>query len=243
MKNKQSAKLKMHHAVLDVMDGSKEIWGVVPQLINVMQVFSENVKAIDEFKAEQGNDIEPLVDYKLQKRKELIDLSLPVLNVLLAYGHDVKDKELLKKLNFSRNKLTKSNDLVLIKNCRLIYKTANKFYMKSLETKESKSKNKIDIFGYGLNDKMLEEIKTAEKAFVESLSGLKVGLKNKNLNGKQITSKLKENDKLLRNKIDLLISIFETSNSELFNKYIESRIIQKETVKEEEVKKGENKKD
>lgn len=243
MKNKQSAKLKMQQAVLDVMNGSEEIWGVVPQLKNVMQVFSENVKAIDEFKAEQGNDIEPLIDDKLQKRKELIDSSLPVLNVLLAYGHDVKDKELLKKLNFSRNKLTKSKDLVLIKNCRLIYKMANKFYMKSLEIKESKANNKIDIFGYGLNDKMLEEMITAEKAFVESLSELKVGLKNKNLNGKQITSKLKENDKLLRNKIDLLISIFETSNSELFNKYSESRKIQKETVKEEEVKKGENKKD
>jgi len=41
----------------------------------------------------------------------------------------------------------------------------------------------------------------------------------------------------------LLISIFETSNPELFKKYTESRIIQKETVKEVEVKKGKKKKD
>lgn len=244
MKTKQNAKLKMHQAVLDVMNGSEEIWGVVPQLKNVLEVFSENVKAVDELKAHRGKDIKPLLDYKLVKRKELIDLSLPALNVLIVYGHDAKDKELLKKLNFSRNKLTKSKDLDLIEKCKLIYKTAHKFYMKSLETKEAEDENKIDIFGYGLNDKMLEEIEIAEKAFVESLSELKAGIKNKTLVSQQITSKLKENDKLLRNKIDLLISIFETSNPEIFKKYIKSRIIQKESAKKaEEVKKGKKKKD
>lgn len=243
MKTKQSAKLNMHQAVLDVMNGSEDIWGVVPQLKNIMQVFSENVKTIDQLKAEQGKDIKPLIDYKLEKRKELIDLSLPALNVLIVYGHDVRDKELLKKLNFSRNKLTKSKDLDLIEKCKLIYKTAHKFYMKSLETKEAEAENSIDIFGYGLNDKMLEDIEIAEKAFVEALSGLKSGIKNKTLVSQQITLILKENDKLLRNKIDLLISIFETSNPELFKKYTESRIIHKESVKKEEVKKGKKKKD
>lgn len=242
MKNIQSAKLKMHQAVLDVMNGNEEIWGVVPQLKTVMEVFSENVKAVDELIAEQEEDIKTLLDAKPEKRKELIDLTSPVLNVLLAYGHDAKDKKLLKKLN-SRKKLTKSKDLDLIENCKFIYKTAHKFYKKSQEAKEAEAENANVIMSYGLNDKMLEEIKTAEKAFIKSLSGFNAGLKNRKLVGKQISSKLKENDKLLRNKIDLLISIFEKSNPELFNKYSESRIIQKETVKEEEVKKGKKKKD
>lgn len=242
MKNIQSAKLKMHQAVLDVMNGNEEIWGVVPQLKTVMEVFSENVKAVDELIAEQEEDIKTLLDAKPEKRKELIDLTSPVLNVLLAYGHDAKDKKLLKKLN-SRKKLTKSKDLDLIENCKFIYKTAHKFYKKSQEAKEAEAENTNVIMSYGLNDKMLEEIKTAEKAFIKSLSGFNAGLKNRKLVGKQISSKLKENDKLLRNKIDLLISIFEKSNPELFKKYSESRIIQKETVKEEEVKKGKKKKD
>jgi hypothetical protein len=244
MKTKQSAKLKMHKAVLDVMNGGEEIWGVVPQLKNVMEVFSENVKSVEELKSEKGKEIKPLLEYKLEKRKELIDLSLPALNVLRVYGQDVNDKELLKKLNFSRNKLTKSKDLDLIEKCKLIYKTAHKLYMKSLDTKEAETEKANDIFGYGLNDKMLEDIEIAEKAFVESLSELKVAIKNKNLVSQEITSKLKENDKLLRNKIDLLISIFETSNPELTKKYTESRIIQKETAKKDEVvKKGKKKKD
>jgi hypothetical protein len=243
MKNMQSAKLKMQQGVLDVMNGNEEIWGVVPQLKTVMEVFSENVKTVDGLIAEQEGDIKTLLDDKPEKRKELIDLTLPVLNVLLAYGNDTKDKKLLKKLNFSRNKLTKSKDLDLIENCKFIYKTAHKFFNKSQEAKEAEAENTNDILSYGLNDKMLEEIKTAEKAFIKSLSGFNASLKNRNLLGKQITSKLKENDKLLRNKMDLLISIFEKSNPELFNKYSESRIIQKETVKEEEVKKGKKKKD
>lgn len=244
MKTKQSAKLKMQQVVLDVMNENKEVWMVVPQLQNVMEVFSENVKSVDKLKAEKGKEIKPLSEYKLKKRKELIDLSLPALNVLLAFGHDVKDKELLKKLNFSRNKLTKSKDLDLIEKCKLIYKTAHKFYMKSLDTKEAEHENAIDIFGYGLNEQMLEDMEIAEKAFIESLSGLKVAIKNKTLVSQQITSKLKENDKLLRYKIDLIISIFESSNHEFLKKYAESRIIQKETAKKEvEVKKGKKKKD
>jgi len=244
MKTKQGAKLKMQQEVLNVMNDNKEIWGVVPQLQNVMEAFSENVKAVENLKSEKGKEINPLLEYKLKKRKELINSSLPPLNVLLVYGHDVKDKELLKKLNFSRNKLTKSKDLDLIENCRLIYKTAHKFYMKSLETEGVENKKANDIFGYGLNDKMLEEIEISEKAFVESLSALKDAIKNKTLVGQEINSRLKENDKLLRNKIDLLISIFETSNPELLKKYSESRIIQKETAKKDnDVKKGKKKKD
>jgi hypothetical protein len=244
MKTKQSAKLKMQQAVLEVMNSSEQIWGVVPQLKNVLEVFSENVKAVEELKTEKGRVVKPLLEYKLEKRKELIDFSLPALNVLRVYAHDVKDKELLKKFNFSRNKLTKSKDLDLIEKCNLIYKTAHKFYMKSLDTKKAEDENTIDIFGYGLNDKILEEIEIAEKAFVESLSGLKVAIKNKTLVSQEITSKLKENDKLLRNKIDLLISIFETSNPELIKKYTESRIVQKENDKKDEVvKKGKKKKD
>jgi hypothetical protein len=244
MKTKQSAKLKMQQEVLKVMNENKNIWGVVPQLQNVMEVFSENVKAVEKLKSEKGKEIKPLLEYKLEKRKELIDSSLPPLNVLLAYGHDIKDKDLLKKLNFSRNKLTKSKDLDLIENCKFIYKTAHKLYMKSLETKEVETNKENDIFGYGLNDKMLEEIEIAEKAFVESLSGLKAAIKNKTLVGQEIISRLKENDKLLRNKIDLLISIFETSNPELLKNYSESRILKKETaIKAEVVKKGKKKKD
>lgn len=244
MKTKQNAKRKMHQAVLKVMNDSKEIWGVVPQLVNVMEIFSENVKAVIELKSEHGKDIKALLDNKLNKRKELIEYSLPVLNVLLAFGHDLKDKDLLKKLNFSRNKLTKSKDLDLIENSKLIYKTAHKFYMKSLETKETEAENAIDIFGYGLNDKMLEEIEIAEKAFIEALTGLKAAIKHKTMVSQQITMKIKENDKLLQNKIDLLISIFEPSNPDLYKSYIESRTIQKESVqKEEVVKKGKKKKE
>jgi len=244
MKTKQSAKLKMHQSILDVMYGSEDIWGVVPQLQNDMEIFSENVKTVEKLKSEKGKEIKPLLEYKLKKRKELIDSSLPPLNVLLAYGHDVKDKELLKKMNFSRNKLTKAKDLDLIENCSLIYKTAHKLYMKSLDTKEAETEKTKDFFGYGLNDKMLEEIEIAEKAFIKSLLELKIAIKNKTLVSKEITAKLKENDTLLRNKIDLLISIFETSNPELIKKYTESRIIQKETAKKDEVvKKGKKKKD
>ncbi len=244
MKTKQSAKLKMQQVVLDVLNENKEVWMVVPQLQNVMEIFSENINVIVELKSEQGKDIKPLLKFKLDKRNKLIDSSLPALNVLLAYGHDIKDKDLLKKLNFSRNKLTKSKDLDLIENCKLIYKTAHKYYMKSLETKESVEDNTIDFFGYGLNDEMLEEIEMADKAFIESLSVLKVAIRNRTLVNQQITSKMKENDKLLRNKIDLLISIFQTSNPELLKKYTESRIIQKEAAKkDEEVKKVKKKKD
>jgi hypothetical protein len=244
MKTKQNAKRKMHQAVLTVMNDSKEIWGVVPQLVNVMEIFSENVKVVNELKSEHGKDIKALLDNKLNKRKELIEISLPVLNVLLAFGHDLKDKDLLKKLNFSRNKLTKSKDLDLIENCKLIYKTAHKFYLKSLETKETNAENSIDIFSYGLNDKMLEDIEIAEKAFIEALTGLKAAVKQKAMVSQQINMKIKENDKLLQNKIDLLMSIFEPSNPDLYKSYNESRKIQKESVqKEEVVKKGKKKKE
>jgi hypothetical protein len=74
---------------------------------------------------------------------------------------------------------------------------------------------------------MISDLDASKKDFVESRLVLDEAIQNKKMKGKKITSILKKNERLLRNKMDLLISIFETSNPDFYKTYQEARLIQK----------------
>lgn len=233
----------MYNTVFGVMNDHKEIWTGVFQLKNVFEKFSENLSRLTVLKTNQEMDLQPLLDVASEKREYLIVLVNPVANIVLAYANDCKKKVLIKKLKLSKNKLTKLNDLDLIENCNIVYKIAKKLYKKSiLDTEKSENKN-VSIVDYGLSEKMIVDLNAAKKDFVRSLLALHEARQNKDLMGKQISSVLKKNERLLKNKIDLLLTIFATSNPEFYKTYTEARVIlkpEKEKIKSKKDKKGVN---
>lgn len=238
MKSKQKNKLNMYNTVFGVMNDHKEIWTGVFQLKSVFQKFSENLSRLTTLKTAREMDLQPLLDDVSEKRESLIVLVNPMANIILAYANDYKKKELIKKLKLSINKLTKSNDLDLIENSKIIYKVAKKLSKNSV-TETEKSDNKlVSIVDYGLNEKMTIDLNDAKKDFVKSLLVLHEAIKNKDLMGKQITSILKKSERLLKNKIDLLLTIFAASNPDFYKTYLEARVIQKTEMVKISGKKG-----
>jgi hypothetical protein len=231
----------MYNAVFSVMNDHKEIWSGVFQLKGVFKKFSENLSRLTALKTEQEKDLQPLLDAVSEKRDSLIVAVHPVTNILLAYANDIKKKELIKKLKLSINKLTSSNDLDLIEYSKVIYKVAKKLYKKSLTKTVNHDNKSVSIIDYGLNEKMIIDLKVASKEFVGTLLALHEAIQNKDLMSREISSILKKNDKMLKNKLDLLITIFETSKTDFYKSYMEARVVHKpEIVK---IKKTKGKKD
>ncbi len=247
MKTKQLVKLNMFNALQEVMDKNKPVWSEVEKLKQAFDKFKENNIRLNELKNENEKDLNPVVNAKADLRKTLINSTVPSLNVILAFAHENGDKELLKKFNFSRNKLTKSKDLDLIEKCKSVFKTAEKLFNKSVndaEKVDSKLKeNKIDILSFGLTEEMLAELEKTEKDFIDSHLALRDTIELKNKSAKKITEVIKVNDKLLKNNLDLLLSIFESSHPEFYANYTNARIIPKKEKTEEPVKKVKIKKD
>jgi len=226
MKSKQIGKLNMYNTVSGVMNDNQQTWTRVYQLKNVFDKFSVNTRHLAELKTEQEKDLQPLLSAMFEKRETLIILGTPVVNIILAYSHDKKEKKLLKKMNLSKNKLEKSKDSDLIEECKTIYKAAKKLYKKSIAEKENSENKSVKILEYGLSEKMIIDLQTAVNDFIKSRLALHEAIQGKDKMEKQITTILKKNEKLLKNKMDLLISIFETSKPDFFKAYMEARVIQ-----------------
>lgn len=232
MKTKQKFKLKMYNAVTGIMNENNSIWAEVEKLKTSFETFELNTNLLNELKAEHEKDLQPLVELKAEKRIGLIKLTVPVVNIILAFAHDEDDKDLLKKFNFSRNKLAKSKDLILIENCKTVFKTAGKLVNKSVHAAEqvdSKLKeDAINIFSYGLSNKLMTDLELAVKDFIDSHLNLRNALEAKNKCIKKITEVMKENDKLLRNKLDLIITIYKNTQTEFYVEYCKAREIEKD---------------
>lgn len=229
----------MYNAVYSVMNDHKEIWTGVFQLKSVFVKFSENLSRLTALKAEQEMDLQPLLDAVSEKRESLMVLVNPVANITLAYANDHKKKELINKLKLSINKLTTSNDLDLIDNSKVIHKVAKKLIKKSVTETEELDNKSVNIVDYGLNEKMVIDLNVAKKDFVKSLMALHEATQNKVIMGKQITSILKKNERLLKNKMDLLLTIFATSKTDFYKTYIQTRVIQKSEMTKTKGKKVE----
>lgn len=230
----------MYNTVFGVMNDHKEVWTGVFQLRNVFEKFTENTVRLTKLKTEQEKDLQSFFNTMTEKRETLIILCTPIINIILAYAHDQKEKELLKKLNLNKNKLAISNDSDLIEKCKTIYKAAKKLYKKSSIEVENSDNKKVGIKDYGLDEKMIIDLEVAVKDFGKSRLALHEAIQAKDKMGKQIATIIKKNKKLLENKMDLLISIFEKSSPDFYKSYVDARIIQ--IVESEKVKSKKEKK-
>lgn len=250
MKEKQNHKIKMYFEVSAVMEKHVEAWSKISEIKNTYDEFITNNDKIIELKNEYERDISPVIADKAKKREALINNAVPISNILQVYAYDENDKNLAKTINFSRNKLTKSKDAELIDKCNIIWKTAKKLYGKSLSTADDMiSNNKkpkqasANISGYGLTGQMIDDLEEANKAFIEAILALKDAISHKNKSAKKLNDNVKSNDKLLRNKLDRLMTLFETTQEGFYKKYRNARAIkiegpeiaaEKEGPKEEE---------
>lgn len=232
MKTKQKNKLRMYLAVADVLEKNISKWTGINEIRNTIDEITANNKKIIELINEEEKDIDPVISDKSTSRQNLINKVVPVCNILQVYAYDTSNKGLAKKINFSRNKLTKLKDSVLINRSRKIWKGAKQIYGASLDStdellaKNKKPKSELkNIKAYGLNGQMIDDLDEANKLYVDIILTVKDAVTYRNNCTKKITTKVKQNDRLLRNKLDKLLTLFEISDSSFYKAYKEARVI------------------
>lgn len=229
MREKHSKKILMYQAIFSVLENNIHQIKTIMELNIAYEHFISYFNKLIELQGEFNKEIQPLVDKKSVSRENLIKLTVPVVNILQVYAFDFSDKALAKKVDISKNKLTKSRDSVLVEKTELIWKTAKQLFGKHIHGANAEESKKaiININNYGITGQMIDELETAVKSFVENILILKNAIAHKNKCGKKITERIKEVDSLLKNKIDKLMSVFDTKDQVFYRNYIISRVIAK----------------
>jgi len=239
MKEKYLKKMAMYQAITGIMEKNLGKIEKVSELKNSYENYISLNNKLIELKAEFEKELQPEVEKKSKAKENLINNAHPIANILQVYAFDLKDKSLSKKIDLSRNKLMKSKDSVLAEKCELLWKTVKSIYGKSIDEKESKKVNVLNLGSYGINGTLIDDLENANKHFIECILSLKDAISQKSKYGKKITVKIKEIDDLLRHKIDKLLTVFEIKEPAFYTEYKAARIITKEESKKKVAEKSE----
>ncbi|MFN8255196.1 MAG: hypothetical protein U0W24_05870 [Bacteroidales bacterium] len=240
MKTKKAEKLRMFNALIQVMENHKKIWSRVAEIENAFKLFHQETSHLNMLKADYDKSLIDLERKKSEARKKVVNETIPVANLMLAYAIENKDKKLENKISLTKSDLKELKDKKLVKKSKAIWKIAydlnSNTNTSKLRASEKLEKN-TKINSFGLNEQMLNNLELASIALIEAHLGLKDALIHKKKCGLKLKEGIKANRYLLKNKLDLLISIFKSSDPIFYKKYFETqRLNFNENVKQVEAK-------
>ncbi len=228
MKDKHNNRLLMFGKIINVMDKNTEKWNTVPEVKKTVDEFVKNYKKLNDLKLEEDHDLRPYVQLTVERRNELVQKLFPVTSLLNVYAFDHGNGKLNKKLDRRKADLMKMKDRNLFELVDLVIKTAQKLLNGNQKgrkkgSKKQKQDDRDGIRGYGLNESMLEELKTLGKMAEEAKRSLRRAEKEKVKSAERLKRISKENNRLLKKKLDGLMVQFEESDPVFYTEYLKAR--------------------
>jgi hypothetical protein len=236
MKTKLLAKFNMFLSLKNHLGKNQKRLESIKEIEKAFKKFNSNLADMQGLKGDLETDLKGLVDKKEKGKKTLINEATPIINILRAFANDKKSKDLKKKVNFSKKKLEKIKDLKLSASCKTIWKESRKLLNKSLPADglEDKAPN---ILHYGLSRNMIDTLDEVNQNFNNACAIYMTAKSEKQRYEKEFESLVKKNESILKNKLDLLLSVFEQTDPEFYKQYKQIREIEKKPKDKTPVKK------
>jgi len=228
-----SLKMERNAQVISVLSRNAEVWNKVSKFQTAVDRLISNQEKLVELQALLNKDISVVEKAKNERRKELEDKTMTLVRIMQVFAHDKKKGKLQRKLfHLTYEFVENCMDLELIDISKEIWLLANKFggyaltfvskIKAALDPENVKATNKFEK-EFGLNPDMIKNLEEAILNFIKAMFPYnkemeeigKVGMKMKQIN--------KKTKKLLANKIDRLVLMFENENPGFYKEYHELR--------------------
>jgi hypothetical protein len=226
MKTKSTEEFNMFLKIKDLLAANHKVWGNIKEIEKAVKKFNRNIDDMKELTAGINMNLKGIEEKKDKGKNALVNEAFPVINIIRAYAIEHKNKSLLKKCGAGRQKLEKMKSDKLSDYCKTMIKEARKLYNKSilLTDKENlKQLEKSNILNYGLSVPMIENLKELNLNFMDARAIYAEAKAEKEKFIYKYRSLAKNNKKILSDKLDLLLSIFEASNNNFYKNYRELR--------------------
>jgi hypothetical protein len=242
MKNKLVNELDMFVAIKNHMHKNELIWENVKEIGKALNKFNQNIEEIQDLPVGSDINLGDLTIRKEECRKALVKEAAPVINVLKVFAKDVKDKSLIKKIKSLNKNYKDLKDNKLIDFCKIIFKESKKHYNKAISgsnKNSSKVQESKSILNYGLSGIMIENLEEEYENFENAYIIYSEAKRNKNKIIQKYKALCNKNQNILKDKIDLLVWIFETKEPDFYKVYKTLRVVRKKGIGKGKVKKTE----
>jgi hypothetical protein len=222
MKTKILNKLKKFVALKKHIADNHHIWNSIIEIESAAKKFISNVDKMNELKSSIDIDLKSIIDKKEQYKKTLLKEGMPVINVLMVYARENRNKSLSKLLNQGKKKIEDLKDTKLLNYFKAISKESKKLYTKSLTGKENENLQVEEIksiLNYGLNGNMVDNLEEEKINFEHAYFAYTEAKSQKIKDLLKFKILSKKNSDLLKNKIDLLVSVFEKTDPGFYKQY------------------------
>jgi len=235
MENIENLPLKMERnaQVISVLSRHAEAWSKVSKFQNAVDQLNANQEKLVELQALLNKDITVIEKAKNERRKELEDRTMSVVRIMQVFAHDKKKRKLQRKLfHLNYEFVENCMDLELIEVSKEIWLISNKFggYARTfvskikaaLDPENVKATNKFEK-EFGLNADMIKNLEEAILNFIKAMIPYNEEMAEKEKVAIKMKEFSKKTKKLLANKIDRFVLMFENENPGFYKEYHELR--------------------
>ncbi len=216
-------KIAMQQKVKNCMEENLETWSSVLEMEKVYDQFVKNLKKIDDLFPDTQVDLNPMAENVSSSKEKLISILLPVNKVLSVYARDNGCSKLEKRAKATSAQLIKMKAGELEKHAFAIWKAIDEI-MSTGEGKRKETKKVIKpVSNYGLSSKMIDSLFQTATEYSNLRQTLKEAKKTNKKAEKEIDNLIKENNKLLKERLDKFMFLFEDSVPGFFNCYTFAR--------------------
>ncbi|HZK96137.1 MAG TPA: hypothetical protein VFC67_18200 [Prolixibacteraceae bacterium] len=235
MENIENLPLKMERnaQVISVLSRNAEVWNKVSKFQAAIDRLISNQEKLVELQTILNKDVKAIEKTKNERRKELEDRTMTLVRIMQVFAHDKKKGKLQRKLfHLTYEFVENCMDLELVDISKEIWLIANKFggyaitfvtkIKAALNPENGKATSKFEK-EFGLNPEMIKNLEEAILSFIKAMIPYneemarksKVAIKMKEIN--------KKTKKLLANKIDRFVLMFENENPGFYKEYHDLR--------------------
>jgi flavodoxin len=223
--------IQMFEKVNENLERNLTKWDTVVAFHSSYDKFVKNLVKLKKLKQIQPKNQQKIVPEKNKQLTLLIKSVVPVANALEVYGTD-HNRKLSKQVKINAIKLVKSSDSEILRKCELVLTKGRKLLARSLKNAgKKKLPVKPSIIDYGLAEKMLTKLEQNIDKYRKETEELKAVIRIEKNNSVKMRDLIDKNDKLLTEKLDKLMALFESTDRKFYDSYFEARGTEKSEIK------------
>ena len=226
-----NSKLDRNAQIIGVLSGNVEVWNKISKFQSVVDQLESNQKRLLDLNALLCKDLSSIEKDKNDRRKELEDRIMIVVRILQVFAHDKKKSKLQQRLYYITPEYVPDYlDLELIKISRKIWMIANKYggygltfiskINSALNPKNLNTEKKFEK-EFGLSPDMIKNLEEAIISFIKAMLLYNKEMDEKGKAALKMKKINKRTKKLLTNKIDRFVLMFENDNPAFYNEYFD----------------------
>jgi|SRR5882672_7143311 len=209
MNANQSNKLNSYIAVKLVLEGT-DVWQSLPAFVTGAGELEESIASIQGFVQTQISQNGAAAE-KAQSFQVLVDAAYEVAAATRACAVASSNKELARRVDFSRSDVGKGRDTEVLARCQDIWSAA--------------TQNVGSLGDYGVNQAKLNAFKKKVENFQAVQAKPRQGRAMSSSATKQLAKFFRQVDELLNDRLDALAVQFKDSQPAFFNAYKTARVI------------------